>query len=174
MISRDASHTSRLKRLVHMWIAATIVLVVSISETAAHPKSGETTTRPKQILFLQSFGPNFETTATWGREIRKELIRQSPWPLDIHEQYLVTARSGDDATEARFVDYLGALYAQRPPDLIVAVGTPAAHFVRRHRKDLYPTTPMLLAGVEARRVDKSTLSEQDAVAGVHLDESRSF
>ena len=98
MTSISTSHTSRLKRLVHMWIAATIVLIVSIGETAAQPKSGETTTQPKQILFLQSFGPNFETSATWGREIRKELIRQSPWPLDIQEQYLVTARSGDDAS----------------------------------------------------------------------------
>ena len=60
MISRDASHTSRLKRLVHMWIAAAIVLVVSIGETAAQPKPGETTTQPKQILLLQPFGPNFE------------------------------------------------------------------------------------------------------------------
>ena len=118
-----------MKRLVTMWIAAAAVLLVSIGATAA---------QPKQILFVQSFGPNFETTATWGREIRNELIRQSPWPLDIQEQYLVTARTGDDVTEARFVDYLGALYAQRPPDLIVAFSGPAARFVQRHRADLFP------------------------------------
>ena len=103
-----------------------------------------------------------------------ELNRQSPWPLDIQEQSLVTARGGDDTTEAKFVEYLAALYAQRPPDLIVAVGTPAAHFVRRHRTDLYPTTPMLLAAVEVRRVEQSMLSEQDAVAGVQLDQVALF
>ena len=117
-----ASRTSWLKRLVYMWIAAAVVLVVSIGETAAQPKSGETAAQPKKILLLHSFGPNFEQGAAWSREIQRELNRQSPWPLDIQEQSLVTALDGDDAAEAKFVEYLKALYAQRPPDLIVALG----------------------------------------------------
>ena len=56
------------------------------------------------------------------------------------------------------------------PDLIVALGAPAARFVQQHRADLYPTTPMLLAAVEVRRVEPSMLSEQDAVAGVRYDQ----
>ena len=63
----------------------------------------------------------------WSREIQTELNRQSPWPLVIQEQPLVSA-GASDTTEAKFVEYLATLYAQRPPDLIVAVGTPAAHF----------------------------------------------
>ena len=156
-----------------VWAIAAIVFVVSVGGTDAQPRSGETAAQPKTILFLHSYGLNVQPWAAWSREIQAELNRQSPWPLVIHEQPLVSA-GASDTTEAKFAEYLATLHAQRPPDLIVAVGTPAAHFVRRHRKDLYPTTPMLLAGVEARRVDKSTLSEQDAVAGVHLDESRSF
>ena len=152
---------------------AAVVLVVSIGETAAQPKSGETAAQPKTILFLHSYGLNVQPWAAWSREIQTELNRQSPWPLVIQEQPVVTA-GASDTTEAKFVEYLATLYAQRPPDLIVAVGTPAAHFVRRHRTDLYPTTPMLLAAVEVRRVEKSTLSEQDAVAGVHLDEVALF
>ena len=140
----------------------------------AQPKSGETAAQPKKILFLHSFGPNFEPWAAWSREIRNELNRQSPWPLDIQEQSLVTARDGDDAAEAKFVEYLKALYAQRPPDLIVAIGAPAARFVQRHRADLFPTTPMLLAAVEVRRVEQSMLSEQDAVVGVRYRSCRSF
>ena len=62
------------------------------------------------------------------------------------------------------------LYAQRPPDLIVAMGGPAARFIQRYRAGLYPTTPMLLAAVEARLVDPSMLSEQDAVAAVRFDQ----
>ena len=63
-----ASRTPRMKRLVYMWVAAAVVLVVSIGETAAQSKSGETATHPKKILFLHSFGPHFEQWATqWGR-----------------------------------------------------------------------------------------------------------
>ena len=165
-----ASRASWLKRLACMWVAAVVVLVVSIGETAAQPKSGETAAQPKKILLLHSFGPNFEQGAAWSREIQKELNRQSPWPLDIQEQSLVTALDGDDAAEAKFVEYLKALYAQRPPDLIVALGAPAARFVQQHRAKLFPTTPMLLAAVEVRRVDPSMLSEQDAVAGARFDQ----
>jgi signal transduction histidine kinase len=63
-----------------------------------------------------------------------------------------------------------ALYAQRLPDLIVSIGASAAHFVQQHRADLFPTTPMLLAAVELRRVEPSLLSERDAVAGVRYDQ----
>ena len=153
--------TMRMTRLVTMWIAAAVILVISIGAAAA---------QPKRILFLLSFGPNFQQGASWNREIQNELNRQSPWPLDIQEHSLVTARNGDSAAEAKFVEYLGALYAQRPPDLIVAIGAPAARFVQQHRVDLYPTTPMLLAAVEVRRVEPSMLSEQDAVVAVRFDQ----
>jgi signal transduction histidine kinase len=157
-----ASRTSRLKRLAYMWVAAAVVLLVSIGETAA---------QAKKIVFLHSYSQNFEPGGTaWSREIRKELSRQSPWPVEIQEYSLVTAQGGNDAAEAKFVDYLAALYAQRPPDLIVAPGAPAARFVQQHRAALYPTTPMLLAAVEVRRVEQSLLSEQDAVVGVRFDQ----
>ena len=164
-----ASGTMRMKRLVDMWIAAAVILLISIGETAAQPKSGEPALQPKKIVILYSYGQNFETWSTWGREIRNQLKRQSPWPLDIQDHTLVTARNGDAAAEAKFVEYLKALYAQRPLDLIVALGAPAARFVQKHRADLFPTTPMLLAAVDVRRVDQSLLSEQDAAAGLRFD-----
>ena len=164
------SRASWLKRLVYMWVAAAVVLVASIGETDAQVKSGETTGQPKRIRLLHTFGPNFEQGAAWSREIQTELNRLSPWPLNIQEQSLVTALAGDDVADARFVDYLRALYAQRPPDLIVALGAPAARFVQQHRAGLFPVTPMLLAAVEVRRIEPSMLSEQDAVAGARYDQ----
>jgi signal transduction histidine kinase len=174
MISITASRTSWLKRRVCVWIAAVVVLVVSIGGTTAQPQSGETAAQPKKILLLHTFGPNFEQGAAWSREIQRELNKQSPRPLNIQEQSLVTALDGDDVADAKFVEYLKALYAQRPPDLIVALGAPAARFVQQHRPDLYPTTPMLLAAVEVRRVEPSMLSERDALAGVRYDQVAAF
>jgi signal transduction histidine kinase len=165
-----ASRTSWLKRLVNMWIAAAVGLLTSVGAAAAQPRSDETAAQPKQILFLHSFGRNFQQGASWAREIQNELNRQSPWPLDIQEQSLITARTGDDDAEARFVEYLKALYAQRPPDLIVALNAPAGRFIQQHRTELFPTAPMLFAVVELRRVDQSMLSRQDAVVGVRFDQ----
>src|SRR3954465_15222270 len=154
----------RTKRLIKTWAAVAIILSVSIAGIAAQPKSDEPAVRPKRILLLHTFGPNFEQGAAWSREIQRELNKQSPWPLNIQEHSLVTALDGDDAADAKFVEYLKALYAQRPPDLIVALGAPAALFVQQHRPNLHPTTPMLLAAVEVRRVEPSMLSERDALA----------
>jgi hypothetical protein len=153
-----------------VWLVATVSLVVSIGGTTAQPKSGETGAQPKKILLLHTFGPNFEQGAAWSREIQRELNKQSPWPLNIQEQSLVTALDGDDAAEAKFVEYLKAIYARRAPDLIVTLGAPAARFVQQHKADMFPTTPMLLAAVEVRRVEPSMLSEQDALAGVRFDQ----
>jgi hypothetical protein len=160
---------SWLKWLVCMWVTAAVVLVVSNCETAAQPKPGDPAAQPKKLLLLHTFGPNFEQGAAWSREIQRELNKLSPWPLNIQEQSLVTALDGDDAAEAKFVEYLGTLYA-RAPDLIVALGAPAANFVQEHRTKLFPTTPMLLAAVEVRRVVQAMLSEQDAVVGVRYDQ----
>jgi len=162
--------SSWLTRFVHMWAAAAVVLFVSIGESAAQDKSGETAAQTKKILFLHSYDRNFEPGATWSREIRDQLSRQSPWPLDVQEQSPATSQERNDAADAEFVEYLAALYARRPPDLIVAIGAPAAHFVQQHRTKLFPTTPMLLAAVELRRVEQSLLSEQDAVVGVRFDQ----
>jgi signal transduction histidine kinase len=160
------SRNSWLKRLACVWIAA-VVLLVPIGDAAA--QSGDPVAQPKKILFLHSFGQNFQPWATWSRVIGRELNRQSPWPLDIQEQSVVTARIGDDRSEAKFAEYLALLYVGRPPDLIVATGAPAARFVQRNRANLFPATPLLLAAIEERRVDQSMLSEKDAVAAVRID-----
>lgn len=124
---------------------------------------------PKQVMLLYSFGKDFKPWSTYATAIRAELIRQSPSPLDITEQSLVTARSGDDNAEGPFVDYLGAIFAKRRLDLIVAIGAPAADFVQRHRPKLFATTPTLLMAVDQRRVQYPNLTDNDAVVAVHID-----
>ena len=126
-----ASLASWPKRLVYMWIVTAVVLLVSIGRTAAQPKSGETTAQPKKIVILHSYSQSFEPGATWNREIRDQLSRQSPWPLEFQEFSLFTGEGGNDAANVEFVEYLAALHAQRPPDLIIALGAPAARFVQQ-------------------------------------------
>src|SRR5918993_5417713 len=159
----------KMKRLVSLWIAIAVSLLISLGGSAAQPQSDDPAAQPKRIVVLYSYGQHFQAWATWSTAIRRELDRQSSWPLDVQEYSLVTARNGDEAAEVRFAEYLKALYAQRPPDLIVTLAAPAARFVQRYRADLFPTTPMLLAAVDPRRVDPSLLSEQDTLVGVQFD-----
>jgi signal transduction histidine kinase len=156
-------------RLIDIWVSIIVILLLSTGGAGAQATFGRPAALPKRIMVLYSYGQNFQSWATWGREIRKELDQQSSWPLDIQEYSLVTARNGDEAAEAKFVEYLRALYAQQSPDLIVSLAAPAARFIQRYRADLFATTPMLLTAVDPRRVDQSILSEPDTVVGVRFD-----
>src|SRR6187399_2435314 len=101
------------------------------------------TAESKRVILLHSFGREFKPWGEYATTIREELNRQSPWPLDITEQSVVTARSSDEDPETAFVEYLHALFARHPLDLIVSLGAPAAAFVQRHRQQLFTTTPMV-------------------------------
>ena len=98
--------------------------------------------------------------------MRAELDRQSRWQLDIQEHSLVAARSTDTQPEVRFIEYLRALYLNKPPDLIIAVGAPASNFIQRHRQQMFPSAPVLFTTLEARRVDNSKLANTDTVVAV--------
>jgi signal transduction histidine kinase len=123
---------------------------------------------PKQIVLLHSYGPNFKPWSDYAKSLRQELEQKSPWPLDIQDFSVITARNRDQNGEAQFAEYLNALFSQRAPDIIVAFGAPAAAFVQRHRASLFPTAPMVLTAVDQRRVTAAALTENDTVVAVRL------
>jgi len=124
---------------------------------------------PKRVMLLHSFGRDFKPWSEYAESIHTELERQSPWPLEITDHSLLSSRSSDADAEIPFVEYLRALFAKRPLDLIVSIGAPAADFVQRHRDTLFPTTPMVFTAVEQRRVQYSTLTDNDAVVAVRIN-----
>lgn len=161
--------TSRLKRLVYVWVAAAVVLIVSIGETAAQSMSAETAARLKKILILHSYGREFLPWSEYAKAVRSELARQSPWPLDISDYPIVTARGDNDGPEGPFADYLHRLYDRAAPDLIVAMGAPAAGFAQRQRDQLDPAVPILFTAVDQRFVEQSVLSANDTAVAVNIE-----
>jgi signal transduction histidine kinase len=125
-------------------------------------------------MLLHSFGRDFKPWSEYGKAMRAELDRQSPWPLDIIENSLVTARFSDENPEVPFVEYLRALFAKHPLDLIVSIGAPAANFVQRHRQRLFATTPMVFMAVDQRRVHYSNLTANDAAVAVGINYLSAF
>jgi signal transduction histidine kinase/ABC-type uncharacterized transport system substrate-binding protein len=132
-------------------------------------RHGALAAESKQVMLLHSFGRDFKPWSEYARTIRMELNQQSPWPLDITEHSLVTARSPDEDPEVPFVEYLRALFTKRSPDIIVSIGAPAAAFVQRHRQQLFATTPMVFSAVDQRRVQYSSLTANDAVVALRIN-----
>ena len=128
----------------------------------------------KRVLMLHSFGRDFRPWSEFSRTIRVELEQQSPWPLDLQEHTLLTARFINPGPEAPFVEYLRSLYSAHPPDIVLSIGAPAATFVQKYRAQLFPETPMVLTAVEQRLVNRTGLTDKDTVVSVYNDFSGFF
>ncbi|KRQ92665.1 hypothetical protein CP49_32965 [Bradyrhizobium valentinum] len=119
-------------------------------------------------MILQSSGQNFKPWSEYVKGFRQELERQSPIPIEV-QSFPVVIASGSESAENRLAEYLNALFSSHPPDLIVAFGAPAAAFAQRHRRDLFPSTPMLLTAIDQRRVQQMNVTENDTVVAVWID-----
>ena len=107
---------------------------------------------PRRVMLLDSFSRDFTPWNKYAGAIRAELSRLAPWPLDITDHALVTARFADDKRDDPFIAYLQATYADEPPNRIVTIGPPAAQFVRRQRLKLFPTSPVVFAVIEENQI----------------------
>lgn len=133
------------------------------------PSGATERSESKRVLLLHSFGREFRPWSEYARSIKATLERQSPWPLDIQEHALLTARFNNPGPEAPFVEYLNSLYHDHPPDLVLSVGAPAARFVQKYRERLFPETPMVLTVLEDRLVNRADLTDNDTVISVRND-----
>ena len=165
-----AGHGAKMKRRILgalRNVTGAMVCTVAVSFLmASFACSAVHSAEPKRVLMIYSFGRDFKPWKEYGSTIRTELDRQSPWPLDIQDHSLVSARDSYEGTEASFIEYLRALYSKDPPDLIVALGGPASIFVQRHRPRIFPKAPMVFTAVEQRRINAPALTELDTVVAV--------
>ena len=143
-------------------LAVALSLATLCQSQAADPE-------PKRVLMLHSFGLRFKPWTDHARIARSEITRQSQSPVDFQDHSLVEARQFNEKSEASFVRYLHDLYDNRPPDLIIAFGAPAASFVQRYRDHLFPQVPMVFTSVEQRRIQRDKLTEYDTVTAIAHD-----
>jgi hypothetical protein len=142
-----------------VWLAVAMAILIPTQTSFA-------AAQPKTVLILHSYGQNFKPWSEYAKALRQELQQRSPWKLIIQDFSVITARAEELNPEYQFVDYLRALFVHRSPDLIVAFGAPGAAFAQTHRKELFPGVPLILAGIEERRVQSAALTENDTVVSV--------
>ncbi len=93
----------------------------------------------KRVLLLHSFGREFRPWSEYARSIKAELERQSPWPLDVQEHTLLSARFNNPGPEAPFVEYLQ-----------LALSGPLA----RHRGEHWRTCRRIRATIQGKAVSR--------------------
>ena len=152
--------------LFRFFCARTFTAALAIALLLATPgQSQAADPEPKRVLMLHSFGLQLQAVdrlcAGHSRRNKQTQQRGVSGPLAFE-------CPAEIATNQTL--HLSSIFApsmlDQPPDLIVAIGAPAANFVQRHRKDLFPKTPMLFTAVERRRVAFDKLTEYDTVVAV--------
>lgn len=115
----------------------------------------------KRVLILQSFGSDFAPYNVLSASFRSELPHVLGEPVEFHEVSVQATNTTNPAFESALVGYLIALSAHHRPDLVVVIGGQAARFALT-RRDAFPATPVLFAGVDQRFVRPGALADNDA------------
>jgi signal transduction histidine kinase len=123
----------------------------------------------ERVLLVYSFGSDFAPWDDFALGLRRELTRLSPRPVEFFEASLETARFAGTSTEAPLANYLDALFRESGIDLVVTIGAPAARFCVTYRERLFPSTPLLVAGVDERVLSMMPPRAKQAVISVALD-----
>lgn len=155
------------------WAGLVAGLTVLLSAAAFAGENGPPSD-PKRVLILESFGRDFAVWDAVPPAFKQELAQLFPWPIEFHEAALETARTDQPQAETAFAEYLRALYAGRPPDLVVPVAAPAAQFLWRHRADLFPRTPVVIGGIDQRMLPTLSLGSNDTAVVAQLDVAACF
>ena len=131
--------------------------------------SSEAQSPVKQVLMLQSLDRGNLVLDHFTGEFRVSLDQRVGKPVNV-VQVVVGPTGFVGAPEQAVVDYIRSMYADRPPpDLIVTVGGPAAVFARKHRRELFPGTPLLFASVDQRCLRGAPLGENETAVAVVND-----
>src|SRR5215472_11777855 len=93
----------------------TLLLVAGVAVAAPQ--------QPVRVLILHSFGPDFGDPA--AKDLRAELGARLPRRFELYDDWLMSARFPSARGDTAFAAYLQALFADRPPDLVVTLGEPA-------------------------------------------------
>jgi signal transduction histidine kinase len=148
------------KRLARIWLAG-IVLLFALDTAMA---------QPRRVLLLHSFGPHFSPWNAISGRFREELIRQSPYAIQLYEASLQNERFGRPQDQGPFISYLHALFDREGLDLIVAMGAPAARFILQHRQLLFPPVPLLITGADERTFNDSDFTSNDTSVSTGWDQ----
>jgi hypothetical protein len=92
------------------WLKWLIAICVCACLT---PLKGLHAAEHKAVLIIHPVGREYRPWNEYAEQIRAELDRQSPWPLDVREHALEIFPSGNLNPEPPFVEYLEVLY-RRP------------------------------------------------------------
>jgi signal transduction histidine kinase len=97
----------------------------------------------RQVVVLNSTRLDDQFSVTWSRELPKLLGEGRPDGVDFYAEFFDFVRYGRPEHESAYLDLLHLKYGAGRVDLVIAIGALAIDFIRRHRNELFPATPVV-------------------------------
>jgi len=145
------------------WRALLVVLLLCCPLPAV--ARGET----RHVLVLSSTERPFAPQSGFADALVQDLIRSSREPIHLVEVSVQAARASGEAPDASMAQRIRSASGSHRLDLVMTIGGPAATFAQQFRHELFPATPMLVAGVDRRFVEHGTFTDNQTTVDTQHD-----
>jgi len=143
---------------------ALLVLLLLLSPLSA-AAGGET----RHVLVLSSSERPFAPQSGFADALVRDLIRSSREPIQVVEVPVQAARASNQAPDVSVAHRIRSVFGADRLDLVMTIGGPAATFAQQFRRELFPATPMVIAGVDRRFVENGTFTDNETTVATQHD-----
>ena len=123
----------------------------------------------RHVLVLSSSERPFAPQSGFADALMRELVRSAREPIDFVEVSVQAARASAEAPDVSIAQRIRLAFGSQRLDLVMTIGGPAAMFAQQFRRDLFPTTPMLIAGVDHRFVEHGVFTDNETTVPTRHD-----
>jgi PAS domain-containing protein len=96
----------------------------------------------RRVLVFYELGPHYPAIALIDKGI-SDILRNSPYQIELYREYLDTALFPDPATQQEFREWYTRKYRDRRPDIIIAVGPSALGFMIAAHEAFFRDVPVV-------------------------------
>jgi len=132
---------SKMVRTRILWVSLVLLFLFAAESNAAEPK---------RVLMLHAFNYTFPATSVIAEAVRKRLQERTGQSVEIDAEFLDLARTTGETRELRTATFVRDKYEQRPPDLVMTVGSAALPFIVKYRDILFPQVPIVFTSISPR------------------------
>lgn len=113
--------------------------------------------RLPRVLVLYPYDERIAATTVAGEAVRARLLEATDGKIDLFSEFLDLSRFPEDRHMDRMALFLATKYADRQPDVVIALGEQSAKFIVTHRASLAKNARILAAGFNSATARKINL-----------------
>jgi PAS domain S-box-containing protein len=100
----------------------------------------------KEVLYINSYSKGLEWSDSITQAV-EDRMRTSGYDVNLHVEYMDEKCYQDPVYESMLVDFYRYKYTNRSFDVIIVSDDNAFTFIKKHRQELFPKTPVVFCGV---------------------------